>query len=186
MNADDYAALWRQEFGAVAPIGYLCREALPSRWLRIHSLPESKRYADDETEYAELLRRHDEVASTILGNGEECVLFATVYDEHDLAAAELPVIDGVTFTDVPDLATDDEVPIRIAAAPAVWNFARFEELIRAIADDRSCRVLFANFARHTAYAPYDGGADLFLDSPESVSRMKKMWRKWLSARADGL
>lgn len=53
---------WRARFGEVLPAGFLCREALSDRWLRIHSLPESKRYPADPSEMAELLSRHNRVA----------------------------------------------------------------------------------------------------------------------------
>lgn len=66
---------WKRTFGKFAPLGYVCREKLPSRWLRIHSLPKSKRYPQTEAEYRELLRRHNEVATDLLGEGDECALF---------------------------------------------------------------------------------------------------------------
>lgn len=190
MGADGFTAGWRQEFGDVAPFGHLCRTAVPARWLRIHSLPESRRYPENEADFAELLRRHDTVASTLLGSSDECVLYVASYDE------DLPAIDGVTLTPLPELAVfepadpefgvDEPSRIYAGAARVVWSMDRFEPLIRAVAETRADGGVFVNFQRHTAYAPYDGGADVFLDTPRSVSRMKKQWRPWLSAHPSGL
>jgi len=70
------ANTWKAHLGDLAPVGHLMRVALPDRWLRIHSLPDSKRYAETADEYAELLRRHNEVVSEILGADIESILFA--------------------------------------------------------------------------------------------------------------
>ena len=42
------------------------REEKSELWLRIHSLPESKRYAENEQE-AGILARHNEIAAKVLG-----------------------------------------------------------------------------------------------------------------------
>lgn len=157
---EDVAARWAEVFGECQPIGYVCREALPARWLRIHSLPKSKRYPDTEPEYQELLRRHNEAATTLLGAGEPCILFAATYD--------------------------DDGNVDIAAEHVVWEPGRFDALIRAVADEEAGPFLFASFDRRTAYAPYDGGADLFFASQDAVATMKAVWRDWLSARPDGV
>ncbi len=73
---------WRSFYGAAMPISHILREEIPDRWMRIHSLPESKRYADTSGEYSLLLSRHNEVATEVLGSQSQCVLFAGQYVEH--------------------------------------------------------------------------------------------------------
>lgn len=94
-----------------------------------------------------------------------------------------------SFVSVPGLSTLDEsghASINVAASVTAWEPNRFNQLIRTVADDQSSPVLFANLRRRTAYAPYDGGADLYLESPEAVARLKMTWKDWLSGRPDGL
>ena len=55
--------LWEAQFPGVPPIGHRIRDS--KRWVRFHSLPESKRYAENEAEYAELLRRHHAVLRSL-------------------------------------------------------------------------------------------------------------------------
>lgn len=52
MISSTFYKLWRNAFGETAPIGYQLKDIFPERWLRVHSLPESKRYADSKEEYA--------------------------------------------------------------------------------------------------------------------------------------
>jgi len=191
MTSTEIATMWKRTFGDFAPLGYVCRHELRERWLRIHSLPASKRYPDTETEYGELLRRHNEVATIVLGEGEECALFVTTFGEQCASLAErgLPVIDHATFVDVPELATEqrgERISANVAVAWVSWKRTHFDFLIRSVADESAGGVLFANFRRHTAYAPYDGGADVFVDTPEQVALKKKQWSGWLSPRKDGL
>jgi hypothetical protein len=51
--------VWERHFGALPPVGHLLRRAIPPRWMRIHSLPGSQRYAEGDLEYVELLSRHN-------------------------------------------------------------------------------------------------------------------------------
>jgi hypothetical protein len=46
-------------FGDLPPVSHLLRRAILDRWLRVHSLPQSKRYAETDVEYEELIRRHN-------------------------------------------------------------------------------------------------------------------------------
>lgn len=51
-TANDFQKLWRKAFGELPPLGYFLRKAVPERWTRFHSLPESKRYAKNDDEKA--------------------------------------------------------------------------------------------------------------------------------------
>lgn len=191
MKSPEIAMMWRRAFGDVVPVGFLCRAGLPSRWLRIHSLPGSKRYPDHEAEYQELLRRHNHVATTLLGEGEECLLFVATLGQQPGSPSEpeVPSLDAAAFFRVPELLvpeTAEDPEVEVAVTIVSWHANRFDPLITAVADGRAGPVLFANCDRRAAYAPYDGGADLFLDSPERVAQMKITWTNWSSPRHDGL
>src|SRR5215208_4167866 len=74
MSEAECRTWWGEHFPGSAPVGFMLRQIYDERWLRIHSLPESKRYADTVGEYAELLRRHNQVATDALGDGSRCYL----------------------------------------------------------------------------------------------------------------
>ncbi len=179
-NASAIAAEWTLRFGDFAPLGFVCRGKLHSRWVRIHSLPGSKRYPDSEPEYTELLRRHNEAATIVLGDGEACIAFFVSFGEEE----EPPFLDAVT---IPELSSfPDAEDCTIAAAPIVWQQGHFDRVIRAVADETFRGVLIANLRRRTAYAPYDGGADLIFESQDAARQGRDRLSDWLSMRADGL
>ena len=187
MTSEQIASAWNARFELAGPCGFLCREAHHELWVRIHSLPESKRYPENEADRAEILRRHNTVASVILGENAECTVFAARF-------GRLPEIDGGTlvgigdlrFAHVPALSINEgNESIQFFAAQTVWCFGVFDDLILAAAENSIGPILFANLNTGTAYSPYDGGADFFLTSPSDVKSAKDSWRSWFSLRADG-
>jgi len=146
MEADAIAANWQRSFGAVAPIGHLCRSALQERWLRIHSLPNGKRYASSPDEYDEILARQNAAAATVLGAGSQCVFFCCEFPgEPASQVLDLLRLPHASFVMVPELAslTDYYEAIQICAAVVSWNPGGFDAIIRACADDEVGPVLFA-------------------------------------------
>ena len=89
------------------------------------------------------------------------------------------------FTYILTHGTEDD-EIQFFATPATWRTNAFDNLLSAVADDRTGPLLFFNPLRGTAFAPYDGGADLFLSSPQEANDLRTQVWPWLSQRPDGL
>jgi hypothetical protein len=160
--------------------------------LRIHSLPESKRYPEDDTELAEVLRRQNAVADDLLGNGSLCLLFFTHWTygtETPQWSRDEPGIKHLGAT--PELVltieeNDDQDQMAFFALPVTWHRGSFDRLISDCANDRTGSLLFANLDRGSIYAPYDGGADLFYPSPDEVDPARSRHREWLSVHPSGM
>lgn len=182
---------WTKAFGANLPVGYLLRESLPDRWLRIHSLPQSKRYAETTEEYAVLLARQNEVATTLLGVGSVCTWVVARYiakkEEVDWSAesAELGLkVKGCESWGRPHY--DEDVYYAFGSAECEWRPGAFDDLIRLVADDAAGQVLCFSHTTSQVYSPYDGGADLFFERKEMIAKFRERWSRWLSYREDGL
>ncbi|MES1176675.1 MAG: hypothetical protein ABUL62_20295 [Myxococcales bacterium] len=180
-------------FGGLPAVGHLLRSANSDRWLRVHSLPNSKRYAETDAEYDEILRRHNELALEILGPHGRAVLFLHAWG----TAADLPAafsgfgwatpldLESTSPTIYPSPEADDP-DLVVAGFPILWSPGAWDSLLRDIANDRLPSVVVLNPATGEAYAPYDGGADLFLANSERVATLADRWASWLSERPDGL
>jgi hypothetical protein len=81
---------------------------------------------------------------------------------------------------------DDNDPIHFFGALFKSNSVNLQPLILAAADDSTGQILFANFERASAYAPYDGGADLFFPTHSLAADALRNWEPWLSRREDRL
>lgn len=190
MNIGDAAS---NAFGNTPPVGHVLRTEMPDRWLRIHSLPSSKRYAETDQEWAELFRRHNEVAREVLGLTGHAILFLHAWgNSEDLSTvfssfAWSAGLDfgGSTPTVYPD-PDAAEPSLIVAGFLTSWPPRDWDSLLRDVAYYRLGAVLFLNPATGEAYAPYDGGADLILSDSARVVTLAVRWAPWLSSRADGL
>lgn len=175
---------WHEHFGSTEPIGYELRKALPGRWFRIHSLPESKRYPETDDDWEILIARHREVAEELIPPGSKCCLLVPwccvvdpcFKDLELLPAPELP------FYHQADPEIEPEGPY--FAATLTWNFEAFEPVVRKIALWQTIATVVA-MDTATIYAPYDGGADFILPDTMQRDAAKEKFCRYLSKRADG-
>lgn len=184
-------AAWVEAWPGALPIAHELKELFEDTWVRFHSLPDSKRYADTAEEYAEILSRHH-----------------TVLDElQDGSPGELLVIAAdVTSTPAPtEEPFDDMFPADTFWSAVAWHYAdpallfahlyvrRFEgksgeldELLRAVADDELSGVIIAPPDLSWLYHPYDGGADVVQSSAEARDAMAARHPEWRSKHPSGL
>lgn len=186
----EFIGWWRERYGETAPLGYLLRGAEGQRWLRVHSLPGSKRYAETDAEWTELLTRSKAVAAEVLGIGEQAWLLVPRYLpesgadsgplELDCFAKPLPLLARFESGS----AEEAEV-IGIFGLRVEWRSSDFDELLRAVADDRE-RATFVSCATGEVVAPYDGGVDLILTNQSRRDALRDRYRDWLSTHPQGL
>jgi hypothetical protein len=188
----DLKEWWQSHYGSAIPVAHLLRQQVKGRWFRIHSLPESKRYLETPDEYSILLSRHNSIATEILGSHSECLLLVGRYTEHveqDVHWHKLPEIEEAKFVllDIVQVPEVFEMPavLSIFCTPVIWSSGRFDELITTVADDRDAYMMFASLETGEAYAPYDGGADLFLSSTVRRDELKQQFSPWLSKHPQG-
>lgn len=183
---------WQLHFGDLPAVGHLMRSRLTSRWLRVHSLPNAKRYAEDQNEYAELLHRHNQVATEILGSGHVFVVAHAWGDVEDFRSVFRDIgwacRTGLVDATLTVLSNGEHPDERIVLGNGLldWAPGSWDDLIRDVADDRVGSLVVYNPRTGEAYAPYDGGADVFVRTSERVAELRDRWRDWQSAHPDGL
>ena len=186
-----FIAWWCDRYPASPPVGFALRGAYPDRWVRIHSLPGSRRYPGDDADWAELLRRHREVGTHILGTGGRCFVVLAGCTPPEEAFAPESLLAGIDTRDLvfEAAAAPFEVPlhepIRVAVAACTWDPDRLEPLLRAKANDEIGPLALVAEMTAEVYAPYDGGADMVLE-PSRVDIARRRFKEWLSPRENGL
>ena len=174
MTALDILDSWRQAFPDVPPVGYLVRASYPGRWLRIHSLPESKRYPGSEPEMNEVLRRHNAVAADVLGR-EGCALITGAYSGAAAGAWSVSLQD----------TEEEPYGLNLSVQSTTWEAGAHDGLLRSVAEATSGPVLFYSVRTGQAYAPYDGGADLFFRDGASRDAGSGPFASWRSPLESG-
>ena len=187
----DPLAWWHSEFGEIAPRGYLLRRHLTEQWVRFHSLPGSKRYAESLDEYAEIQHRHLLVASEIFSADEPLYVFRAHSDKHILRGKAKHQLVGRQFREAvavvqsEGLGQDDEDRMYVRALVSKWKPDFFEAAIRQLADEEEVGVSFVSPSTKNIFCPYDGGMDVFTFSI-SPEELRARFVGWRSARPDGM
>lgn len=185
----EFASKWTRFHPLGPPIAHILRNAEPKTWVRFHSLPLSKRYATSKREKWTVLERANKLASNILGENSPCWLVQVEYD-YGGAANDLDVYGTIakyrlSFEfKLPSL--EDECDYRVYVGPVVWSAGAFDDIITKVADDEVHQVMWVSVATGAVFAPYDGGADLFVPTASEVAKLKGEFSDWLSAHPDGL
>jgi hypothetical protein len=169
--------------------------AFPERWVRFHSLPGSKRYPEDDAEYAEVLARHNAILGELASSGAQVVLVTTGYSSSPVPSRSYPEVVAFDPGASPwrtvamhRVEEDFDKPRywHLFASAWEWRPGAFDPLVRLVADDVVANVLVVAPDCRWVLHPYDGGMDVIAESPESRRLLRAKYAAWLSARADGL
>ncbi|WP_143785595.1 DUF3885 domain-containing protein [Ohtaekwangia koreensis] len=197
MTKEDFNNIWTKRYPDSVPISYTFRHDYPDRWFRIHSLPDSKRYPNNEDEWTIVLSRQNAIITDILGDGAK--IFLVTGDFHFEGHTELHPIDdvdsikGLSFNKLdnidlyklwPDEYDNGQV-FRPMFCNSVWSPSKFNNILRDIAQD-SVRVFFMSVDNDTVIVPYDGGVDLILKDKQAREQYKSKYSDWLSKLDSGL
>ncbi|MFF4038340.1 hypothetical protein [Streptomyces sp. NPDC001816] len=154
--------------------------------MRFHSLPESKRYAEDEGEYAVVLERYNTVLDELFA-GMDVYVITPVWTTDPSLPPHQP--DAGYWQSL--LVRDDPDPefrtyCHLLASRRPWQHGCINETLRDIADDKVAGILITDILMRRIHHPYDGGADIFLTTPQERDRMRDRHAIWLSSHPSGL
>jgi hypothetical protein len=186
---------WDRRFPNCEPIGHHLRTAFPERWVRFHSLPGSKRYPEDEAQYAEVLARHNAILGELTSPGAQVVLVTTGYSGSSMPSRSYPEVAAFDPGASPwrtvamhrvEEGFDEPCYWHLFASAREWRPGAFDPLVRLVASDAVANALVVAPDCRWALHPYDGGMDVIAESPEGWRLLRAKYSAWLSARADGL
>ncbi|WP_454044450.1 DUF3885 domain-containing protein [Cellulosimicrobium sp. Marseille-Q8652] len=167
----------------------MVRVEYPDRWVRFHSLSESRRYAENATDDEEILRRHRTVLHELLGSADSRVwnglhVIGVDWDWRDVAAGwskrHLP---GAWPWRISDPDGDDGQSYLWATSDL--SEQEIEALLLRAADGQSHIVIGAHDLSWL-YCPYGGGTDVLLPSTVERDALRGRHADWLSSYPGGL
>jgi hypothetical protein len=165
------------------PLAHLMRAALPEYWLRIHSLPESKRYPENDDEREIIFERHSRFGSALLGERAPCLVITSHFRGFRLSAALMPEF---AWTPIHRVVEDDDNAWHSWAAPTTRDAAAFRPLILAIAEGKTAHIAFLSDVTDCVFIPYDGGADGFSFDTALLQQLTREFAPWRSKHPLGL
>ena len=160
-------------------MGWVLRHDTSLHWVRFHSLPASKRYADTDEEMEIILDRGNQLGNEVLGRMSDCWIVHARRDCETKAGA----FSG-DWEEEPGV--DDAAIWRFFVKKRRWIAGKFDKELEELADDAPFYTTWFNPKSGKVFAPYDGGFDLFVSSAREVTRLKRRYRSWLSDLESGL
>jgi hypothetical protein len=154
--------------------------------VRFHSLPESKRYAESEAEYAVILERYNAVLDELFA-GKDVYVVTPLWTSEPEAPPFPP--DAGYWQSL--LVEDDPDPefrtyCHLFAVRRAWRHGCIDDLLRGVADDKVGGILVTDTGMCRIHHPYDGGADVLLATPQERDQMRDRYTDWLSSSPSGL
>lgn len=188
---------WSVRFPGCEPVAHRLRATFPDRWVRFHSLPDSKRYPDDQDEYATVLGRQNRILDELVGGEASIMLLTTEYSGPPgtveiSPVSELRSIDrgAKPWRSVPmhDLDENFVEPIywHVFASESAWRPGGLDPVLRLVADDVIANVMILPPSCRWLFHPYDGGMDLILETPADRDRLRSSHADWLSPWPSGM
>ena len=190
---------WNKFFPNKVPISYLFKYYFPNNWIRLHSLPNSKRYADNAVETDLLLRRQNQIISDCLTSetpvfivsGNSFIGDSSIPNYDQVSILQYDFISGsrINLHEIDPEYFDDGENNDLYFTPAfteiVWEQNLHNDLLLKIANDETHAFLIS-FEKKIIVAPYDGGLDIIIDDFNLKNQMKQKYHEMLSTRDDQL
>jgi hypothetical protein len=169
---------WQQLYPETPPISYLFKDRLRTRWARIHSLPEAKRYPTTKAEWDSLLDRQNTVIDSLVAQGTtiQFVINYIAIDSYLFQSFNLENI-GVFVDEA------GETGCQSFMFATTWESYTLDPVLMMIAHDDLRAFIMAP---DCLIAPYAGGLDVILQGPHTCWAFKRQFKGWLSKRVDGL
>jgi hypothetical protein len=195
MNKKDFQLQWNRCFPNAPMIGHLFRTIFHDRWFRIHSVPESKRYAENKAEMSIILDRQNQLLTDLFDDDSKIFLVSGDYlwggfacgssIEERLKDYHFSRLDDVDLHQINAADYDKGDFYSPAFASVIWKAGQHDELLKSIAEDQE-QAFFVCFDKNIIAAPYDGGIDLILEDSMTRDIYKEKYQNWLSCSENGL
>ena len=194
---------WESNYGDIPPLAHILRgELITDKWFRIHSLPDSKRYADNDDEMQIILNRQNALISDLIGSGQTYLLMFNAISENPESVRFDEIADIIRLNSIRlDIASpeyyDSELYLVSGFVNKIWEETSIDTYLEKVADDErvvsfdACefdfyRVSIINIKQNRVIIPYDGGVDIFLNTQCERDSFKSKYKDWLSVHERGL
>lgn len=200
ITKEDFQFFWKTHYSDIPPIGYLLRNYFfTDRWFRIHSLPDSKRYADNKSEMQTILDRQNILIDDLIGEHSYVLLFYKICENPTSAVffeiANAIPLDNIRLDLVSPMKFEDECYLIQVIVKKKWVIGDIDNYLEKVAEegriisldsDDSYTLMIIDMELNRIIAPYDSGVDIILSTNEERDIFKAKYKNWLSLNEIGL
>jgi hypothetical protein len=174
-----FLAEWRLRYPEILPIrALLNNRQFPNCWMRIHSLPLSKRYPDTKAEWDILLSRQNALIDYLVPQATAIRIVINWIERDNYLFKSFKLEPLGIFQEA-----EGEPEYDSFLMETTWESHTENPLLMMIADESLQAFIIAS---DCLIKPYDGGVDVILKDPHTCYALKRRFKDWLSKRPDGL
>jgi hypothetical protein len=188
MTKENIESYWKLTFKECPPINYLLKVYYKERWLRIHSLTDSKRYAATNAEWKILFHTQNSILEDAFEENETLYLFTGVYNNTEFLLPENNLNKNVALNTY-DFTALEKIDLYAMSkdyceentfftphfVSILFKKNNYNELLKVIANDE-IRAFFLSTKTNTIVAPYDGGVDIIYKDTQTRDFYKNKYR----------
>jgi hypothetical protein len=179
---DEFEAVWTRSWPtALLAVPYELKTRFRDRWVRFHCLPESKRYAEDDSEYAVILGRYNTVLDDLFSGGGVNIVTAK-YDAEPECCEPRRVWRTVVSEEDPVFGN---TYAHLFLDQGEWQRGMIDESLRQVADYQSAGGIVTDMEARWLFHPYDGGMDVIAPTTADRDALRDRHRDWLSKHPQG-
>lgn len=193
MTKENLTKYWNELIPNFLPLSHELKNQFNERWLRIHTLPESKRYPDNESEYKEILKRHNLILSDLLEENNSLIFLSFGYglNENSIEKDNLLVKLGFQENFWMSINVSDDSDEESYFWNVFYDEIKFSEnslnnIFRLIDDEEIRDIMLFSIEKNFVYHPYDGGADIIFKNSKLRDKYKEEYKTWVSNHPQGL
>jgi hypothetical protein len=166
---------------ALLAVPFELKTQFGDRWVRFHCLPESKRYAENESEYAVILDRYNTVLDGLF-NGGGVYMVKVKYDGEPEWSEHPQAWRTVVSEEDPEFGN---TYAHLFLARSEWRRGLIDEALRRVADYQDVGGVVTDLEARWLFHPYDGGMDVIAPTTADRDALRDRHRDWLSNHPQG-
>jgi hypothetical protein len=194
------ATRWSEVWPDTRPIGHEFKSGTTDgsrTWVRLHSLPNSKRYPETEDEFATVLGRHHTVLQELIDmSAKPPTALCVVFQDWSSTSTNAWPRNEWGFSD-PGTVPWQSIRVEEKGDAPLWFHLRIMTIpiddlraldppLRRVADDDVAGMWLAPESFEWLFHPYDGGADVIAPSVKAMQWLRREHAPWLSSHESGL
>ena len=180
---------WQRNFAHEQPLAHELRERYRKRWVRFHSLPNSKRYPETDNEWATLLERHNLVVDHLATDGCQLELLTTNWSaEQNSCHAPSEILQlGLAADHWQSFTVGDPANWwHMYRSSVIWSLGSLDCVFRLVADHAISNVMILDPDKDWLLHPYDGGLDVIHETRQDRNVICSAFGKWRPRGTGGL
>ncbi|MES2971174.1 MAG: hypothetical protein V4702_02540 [Patescibacteria group bacterium] len=181
MRAHTFNDQWHTIWPNTSPIAEDLRKQL-KYWVRMHMLPDAKRYPDTDEELQMVISRHTRLLNALGSKDYLYIVTANWTDAAIVSSKHNPGFVHEGYSNELWLTLDEDVDVfrHLYIGQSAWPSEVFSDLLSQVADDKLAGVIIAPPNVSWLYLPYDGGVDIITPLESQHDKIVNDFSEWLA------